>query len=476
MELNWLYRRFGDEFGPVSFETLQELRQSGQLDDDDLVRKTSEKEWRMAATLPDAEPATDLDLDVAKLLAAAEDASARQIREQNSHLDQIFSDGRRNFAPGIAARPASDEAPATWYYRSLGQVLGPFSFEALKEMASLGSLDRSDDVREGENGVWLSAKRLPELFPKKAGDRGSSAEIDTIEPEKPDWVCRIDGTEHEPMTLSELKMLARTGKLDRKDMVRRVWAAAWVHAQDVAGLKFPEPVSAPSAADSMPRSRLSSAEPPVLEKRSAPPVETLRPTSDSAVGTGGGFSPAAGYSPPRSFVPPSVSAPSPAYRSPAPPPPPVARSRSSSGPSFNFALPQGLIDTLKNPQLYGALGACLLLVGLYFGSGLLFSSPGSKEFVMVQEIWTEIDGAVKSNAPDSAFKAIADKHLTAVKDLRKKIEPRASAKNRLAQIVLYCTRDHLPKILGNNGDRKKQYERMKADIQEANELYQRMNG
>ena len=49
MELNWLYRRFGDEFGPVSFDTLQELRQSGQLDDDDLVRKTSENDWRMAA-------------------------------------------------------------------------------------------------------------------------------------------------------------------------------------------------------------------------------------------------------------------------------------------------------------------------------------------------------------------------------------------------------------------------------------------
>ena len=481
MELNWLYRRFGDEFGPVSFDTLQELRQSGQLDDDDLVRKTSENDWRMAATLPAVEPSTDLDLDldVAKLLAAAENASARQIRDQNSHLDQILSGSRRNFAPGAAARPVVEEVVATWYYRSLGQVLGPFSFDALKEMASGGLLNSCDDVREGQDGVWLSAKRLPELFPKKADGRGSSAEINTVEPEKPEWVCRIDGKERDPMTLSELKKFARLGELDRKDMVRRVWAAAWVHAQDVAGLQFPAPVAAVVATAPSPSSGAPTSTELAAQKRSGDSVEALRPTSEPASrpawsGTSSPDASSAGLSPARGYVPPSAPAsPPPAYR-PAPPPP-VARSR-SSGPSFSFSLPPQVGELLRNPKLYASIGACLLVGALIFGVTFVGGAPGAKEFAQIQEIWTEVDGAMKSGAPDAALKAIADKHMTAVKDLRKRIEPRASAQNRLAQIVLYCTRDHLPKILGNNGDRTKQYERMKADIQEANELYQRMNG
>lgn len=287
------------------------------------------------------------------------------------------------------------------------------------------------------------------------------------------------------MTLSELKKLARLGELDRKDMVRRTWAAAWVHAQDVAGLQFPAPVSA--VASTAPVSSPASTNPtrteavvPSADKRSDHSVETLKPRTEPAprTGWGGATSPAsaaAGFAPPRGYVPPtSVSPPPPPAYRPAPPPP-VARSR-SSGPSFSLALPSQVGELFKNPKLYGALGACLLVGVLIFGAKFLVGAPGAKEFALVQEIWTEVDGAVKSNAPDAAFQAIADKHMTAVKDLRKKIEPRASAQNRLAQIVLYCTRDHLPKILGNNGDRMKQYERMKADIQEASELYQRMNG
>jgi len=475
MELNWLYRRFGDDFGPVSLETLHELRASGHLDDDDLVRKTSSNEWQPAATLPAVDKSSNFDLDVSNLLAGAEIASAHHLRGEEAHRDSLLAFGRRNFVPG--AREAEQEV-SSWYYRTLGQVMGPFSFEALKELAHGGTVDRSDDVREGEDGVWLSAKRLPELFPKKKPGEGlSSAEMDTVEPQRPEWICRVDGDERGPMTLGDLQKLVASGQIERKDMIRRAGGSAWVHAQDIPGLKFAAPVreSLASAATPAPAAQRKSdpardSLPPSKESAEIAAAAIPRPTSATSV-------PA--YTPPAtsSSYPPAAYTPQPAYRPPVAPPPPPARSRSSSGPSWSFSLPSGMVDQLKNPKLLGGIGACLLVVVLLFVPKFFMGSPGAKEFALVQEIWTEIDGAIKTNAPDATFKAISDKHLAEVKALKKQIEPRASAQNRLAQIVLYCARDHLPKILGGaDAERKKQYERMKADMQEASELYQRANG
>lgn len=476
MELNWLYRRFGDDFGPVSLETLHELRQSGLLDDDDLVRNTAETEWRPATSIPPIEAGSDFDMDVNTLLANAEAASAQCIRRESEHRDTLLAFGRRSYVPG---QKDNEPQVSSWYYRTLGHVMGPYTFEALKELAQGGTLERNDDVREGEDGVWLSAKRLPELFPKKL-DSSSSVNLNVVE-ERAEWICRIDGDEQEPMKLSELQNLISAGQIERKDMVRRAGGSAWIHAQDVSGLKFTPPAGRKLAPSETPAPARS-------QKNSDPILDYLAPSKESAELAASNTRQASAPAPapaPSSYTPspaPSYSSPPPAYtpqyRAPvSAPPPPPARSRSSSGPSWSFSLPSGLLDGLKNPKLLGGIGASIAVVVLVFGMRFLAGSPGSKEFATVQQMWTEIDDAMKTNAGDAAFKAMSDKHLSEVKALRKQIEPRASAQNRLAQIVLYCTRDHLPKIYtGGDTDRKKQYERMKADMQEASELYQRANG
>ena len=488
MELNWLYRRLGEDFGPVSLETLHELLTTGQVDADDLVRRVDDAEWQPAGSLPPLEVDSDsqFDLDIGSMLSAATRASAREAAVDHTACE------RRNFAP---VRRAKDKGPApvatlepapvpaNWYCSSLGQVLGPYTFDALKEMAADGTLSPTDDVREGADGTWLSAKRLPELFPKTAPTGLTSTEMDAVNLDRVEWFCRIDGDEFGPMSLSDLQKRIGEGTLDRKDLVRRSWGAAWLHAQDIPGLAFPvlvavpavAPVPAKSAAleetksfapvrkdsnremDAVPAER-PSPRPAIAESTISNYAETTRAAA-SASPSYGSSSP----TPPPSYRPTPV----------APPPPPRA-SRSSSGPSWNFSLPSGLMDNLKNPKLLAGAGGFVVVLVLVFGAKLFIGAPGVKEFATVQQLWDEVDKAIQSNAADAAFQDMKTKHTEEVKALKASIEKKASAQNRLAQIILYCTRDHLPKIYnGSAPERTKRHAMMKADMQEASELFQR---
>lgn len=486
MELNWLYRRLGEDFGPVTLETLHELLTTGQVDADDLVRRVDDADWQPAGSLPPKEVDSDsqFDLDIGSMLSAAARASAREAAVDHTACE------RRNFAPvrrakdkGPASAAPSEPAPisANWYCSSLGQVLGPYTFETLKEMAVDGTLAPTDDVREGVDGTWLSAKRLPELFPKNASTGLSSTEMDAVNLDRVEWFCRIDGDEFGPMSLNDLQKRIGEGTLDRKDLVRRSWGAAWLHAQDIPGLAFPVVVAAPVAAKSAaaPEETRSSAPLRKDSSREIDAVPSERPSPRPAIAestlsnyaettrAASPMSPSYGSSSP---TPPPSYRPTPV----APPPPPPRASRSSSGPSWNFSLPPGLMDNLKNPKLFAGLGGCVLVVAILFVPKLLMGSPGVREFATIQQLWDEVDKAIQSNASDAAFQEMKTKHTDEVKALKSAIEKKASAQNRLAQIILYCTRDHLPKIYnGSAPERTKRHAMMKADMQEASELYQR---
>jgi hypothetical protein len=475
MQLDWYYRRLGEDFGPVSLETLHELMELGQIDSDDLVRRSSEVRWSAASTLPRIIPATDSSFDLDQLMAAAAEVGDQSgTRARHGDESDHLTNERSTFAP--SARTAAPVVLETWYCQSLGQVLGPYSYEHLKEMAANGSLCPNDDVRDGEDGTWLRAKRLPELFPKTEKSGLTSTEIDVVEQRK-EWVCRIDGSESEPMTMSELKKLVKSGKLDRKDLVRRSWDRAGVFAMDVPGLTFPEPIAAPTPVE--PTSRNAEftptparSEEPATERPgrlTSSDVDALKSTA-AAVPTRSYTPSAPSYTPPPSYSPP-------AYQAPIAPPPPPRMASPKASRSVSFSMPPAIMETLRNPKLYAGLGGGLLLVALFFLPGLLKGKPGVKEYTRIQQLWEEVDGAVKGNAPDATFKSLDAKNKAELATLRKQIEPKASAQNRLAQIILYCTRDHLPKIYNAGPEaRKKKLEAMRADLQEANELYQRMNG
>ena len=51
-----------------------------------------------------------------------------------------------------------------WFYRLMGDVMGPVTSKTLKELASKGSIDFDTPVRKGTDGDWVSAASIKGLF------------------------------------------------------------------------------------------------------------------------------------------------------------------------------------------------------------------------------------------------------------------------------------------------------------------------
>lgn len=52
-----------------------------------------------------------------------------------------------------------------WYYKSIGQVMGPVAFETLAELARDELVHPTDEVRRGPDGTWEPAESIVGLFP-----------------------------------------------------------------------------------------------------------------------------------------------------------------------------------------------------------------------------------------------------------------------------------------------------------------------
>lgn len=155
----WFYRMFGEEFGPMPLEKLQELANSGTVQALDLVRAESSSEWVAAATID------ELGLSTSE---------------------------RRTPAP-VAVKPTSDPEMSTtqtasddWYCQLGGQELGPLSFDELLKYAEHEQLGADDQVKLGPKGKWRrvgSIGRLMAALPYQAVEKSivvgrSTARVD----------------------------------------------------------------------------------------------------------------------------------------------------------------------------------------------------------------------------------------------------------------------------------------------------------
>ena len=52
-----------------------------------------------------------------------------------------------------------------WYYRLMGDVVGPVTSKSLRELAKSGGIDFDTQVRKGTDGDWVSAASIKGLFP-----------------------------------------------------------------------------------------------------------------------------------------------------------------------------------------------------------------------------------------------------------------------------------------------------------------------
>lgn len=521
MAQDWFYKLLGEETGPISFTALRELAQEGHLASDDDVR-TSTSSWKRVDDVPslfstgefeEPELATDMDLDLllapsssqptrvsakrqaqqAALAAAAKPAAEWYYKLLGQEMgpvttDEIIQQIKDGSLQGqdtirferegswqtlektsqFAAIVSQMQPQPEWYCRVLGQVLGPMTFEELQRMAKSRSLNTDDEVRLGTTEPWAKADRTRGLkFPKAAAvSAGTLASTSTLAPfgdaaKKREWYYEIVGHVMGPISFNEMAKGVADGTLKMEDKARRGKSAAWSLVMDVPGLVSIEVKAAYLAAKAeasrpKPPAPVAAIAAPHVE---APPVAAPPPAPSMAYGASGagaGYGSMASANRPAGFPP--------AFKPPK---------KSRGGSSGNIG---EMLSGLKEKLDAKAMGAIvvILLIGGYFGlsaMGISFGSPpGLAEYIKIKPIWAEVQKLQRNEkAKPEERAAMVKKYKDELKKLEKQIKDQEpGSTRRLLQLMYFCTKDHLPKIMGT-GDPQR-YKVMEKDMKEAAKL------
>lgn len=154
----WYYRLLGEEFGPVSQQTLLELMREGIIAQTDLVRVSESSKWVEAATtFTEAEDADDVLNDLSQLSFEFEESGpGKSNRGKHSGTSQ----------PVTAEADEVEEdsgSPTLYFCQFSGQTIGPLALETLIRMAELGRLRETDLVRQEDEFLWQAASEYHEL-------------------------------------------------------------------------------------------------------------------------------------------------------------------------------------------------------------------------------------------------------------------------------------------------------------------------
>jgi len=128
------------------------------------------------------------------------------------------------------------------YGRVLGTELGPMSFADLRHMAQVGELSSDDEIKIGDDGDWVPAQTLPELFtdgPQDSAERSSESQLAQQKPLDQHYYCQLLGSELGPIDFHDLKQMAINGELSESDPVRLETEAQWQEARLIANLFEP---------------------------------------------------------------------------------------------------------------------------------------------------------------------------------------------------------------------------------------------
>lgn len=147
----WFYQMLGEEFGPVSSASLQQLFADGTLADSDLVRHADSADW-----IPLSKAALD-DADVIS------DLSELQFQFEESGSSSPRNPARKSPAAKLPAETPEPEPEPLWFHQFAGQVLGPVKLTELLALAESGGLSENDQVRTSESTAWQTAGEIPEL-------------------------------------------------------------------------------------------------------------------------------------------------------------------------------------------------------------------------------------------------------------------------------------------------------------------------
>lgn len=157
----WYYQMLGEEFGPVSEDSLKQLIADGMLDATDPVRPADSSDWRPVNQTDLMTTADDPNDDPTDVLTDLDELNFRF--EESGATDRSARKPRTAFQPPTVVEvPAASPAP-TWFHQFFGQVLGPITMQELVQLAESGNLNEADSVRCGVTGEWQPAGDVPEL-------------------------------------------------------------------------------------------------------------------------------------------------------------------------------------------------------------------------------------------------------------------------------------------------------------------------
>lgn len=157
-----------EEFGPVNAEQLLELLEIGTLSDGDLVRQESSDSWipisdvRQTLLADSGDDSSSLSAEIDDLSELAfEFEDSGPTTRRSAYAEDVADVSAKSEPPASAVsiasastpsppatappanpQPAREELTEQWFCESLGQVMGPMSFEELLELGKSGKLMR----------------------------------------------------------------------------------------------------------------------------------------------------------------------------------------------------------------------------------------------------------------------------------------------------------------------------------------------
>jgi len=159
MDNQWWYQTLGEEFGPVSLDTIQELIVDGLLGAGDLVRQGTESPWVSIQQARGPKMSDSPQTPTAK--------SSRGGTMSDPQQQPVVS--RRAIESGMAAdRPTGSEHGTHWYCRESSTEWGPLTAEQMCNGIQQGTITSDTEVKRGSSGRWTRADDVPELFTQTA--------------------------------------------------------------------------------------------------------------------------------------------------------------------------------------------------------------------------------------------------------------------------------------------------------------------
>lgn len=423
MSEQWFYQVFGEEFGPVPFESLKGMIEDGTITGDDLVREGESGEWRSAGRLNgDAEPEVLDDLDALLL-----------VDETSEPLPASSSD---------------------WYCRFFGEEFGPMSRENLQAMARNGELAPSDEIRQG-GGDWRPASEqvgwfegdtvstsTPGAPPRIVGAGGPAQPSSAKPPQAPitttgEWYCWIGEREFGPVDIETLVSWAVDERISHDHYVKMGKEGEWFLAGSVPGL-IPEKSAPPPQNEPQPD------EPPQVGE-----FRKQETTGSEGAGTAATSNTAADLvndaakQQMRASVgqeSPSPARPTASPRRPAATPKPRKTKAASSGRS-------PIVEFLTSPTGLGVVGAAVVVAALVFAGPLLLGGDDREMYEKVNAFYTEFQQLRTKNASPAEWQSLQTRFDQELAPLTDKLEKTASSKAPVKQHLLWALRDFAPKML-----------------------------